>query len=79
VRGEQDAHAQGLADLGDALAERAFAENAERRAGQIVDRVGEEAELRGLLPAAVDDVLPVTDNAAAKISAKACSGTVLTA
>ena len=41
----QDAHAERLGALRHRLADRAIADDAERRAGDVVDRVVEEAEL----------------------------------
>ena len=51
--GEQHAHAEGAPDRRGALADGAFADDAERRAVQIADVVREEAELLGLVPDAV--------------------------
>jgi hypothetical protein len=63
---EQRAHAEALAEPGHRLADGALADDAERGAGEVTDRVREKAELPGLPPVAVDHVLPVADNATAQ-------------
>ena len=64
MRGEQGAHAEGLAEARDLLAERALADDPERRAVELADRVVEKAELAGALPFAGDHVLPIADQGA---------------
>ncbi len=57
--GKQNAHAEGAADGRRALANGALADDAEGRAMQVADIVGEEAELFGSVPDAVLDILAV--------------------
>ena len=61
VRRVQGAHAERLTEARHRLPDRAFADDAERGAVEVPDRVSEEAELAGLLPLARDDVLAVAD------------------
>ena len=66
VGGEHHLHAEGTRDVGHTLADHAFADYAELLAVQVVDRMVEEAELRRLLPLAIDHVLAIADQAAAE-------------
>ena len=82
VRGEESAHSERLADLRDALSERAFANDPEGAAVQVANPEAEEAELPTLLPAAAPHGLSVVTKdcaRSAKIIAKVCSGTVFMA
>ncbi len=64
--GGEHRHAEGLGDLAHRLAKRAMADDAERRAAEIRDGVIEIAELRRLLPAALDDRLAIGQDRAAQ-------------
>lgn len=52
VTGKQDTHAERFAEVGDSLAERAVADDAERRSREVADRIVEIAELSRTLPRA---------------------------
>ena len=60
----QHLHAERLGALADRLAERAVADDAERRAGDVADRMGQEAELARLVPHPVPRVLDVGEQVA---------------
>ena len=62
----QHLHAERLGALADRLAERAIADDAERRAGDVADRMGQEAELARLVPHPVPHVLDVSQQIAAE-------------
>ena len=65
VGGKQGAHAERLTEARDLLADRALADDPERRPVEVADRVIEEAELAGALPFAGDHVLAIADQGAA--------------
>ena len=62
--GEQHAHTECAPDRRRALADGALADDAERGSVQIADVVGEEAELVGLVPNAILDILAVREQIA---------------
>src|SRR4029079_12824953 len=59
-------HAERLGTLADRLAKRAIADDAERRAGNVADRMRQEAELARLVPYAVPGVLDIGEQVAAE-------------
>jgi hypothetical protein len=64
VRGEHDLHPEGARQIGHALPQYAFADDAQLLTEKIADRVIEEAELPGVLPAPGDDILAIGDDIA---------------
>ncbi|MPM85977.1 hypothetical protein SDC9_133060 [bioreactor metagenome] len=62
--GEQHAHAEGRGQPGDAAAEASLADDAERRAVEVADRMSEQAELLGTLPSPFGERLAIGEQVA---------------
>src|SRR5215471_2409740 len=66
MRGEHWNHAEGSPDFRNALAERAFADDAEAGGRKVAYGMVEETELTGLLPIASEDVAAVGKDVSAQ-------------